>query len=184
MKNLLANAVIIVSGMVLMTNFANAKIDPTLPQSPWQKNAVLTSSKISPIYRQQWAKSDIKKVCPILALPTVSPAQLRYSKARPASFSGGWSVAYDVTKTRDVLALRSGYGVANAGTSTESRLYKWQNQTHYADGSYVTYGHEGNDPNGKMLAYVLLDNGCFYNVWSKYGEAHLVKMLNDLHYVK
>lgn len=161
-----------------LVNVTQAQVDRSLAQSPWQQNSVVRKSQISPIYTQQWAKADTKKVCPILALPKYSSAHKASSKARSATFAGGWGVAYDTP------SLRSAYGVANAGTATESGLYAWDYKKRYADGSYVTYGHEGGDPNGKMLAYILLNNGCFYNVWSQYDETHLRKIINNLHYVK
>lgn len=76
-------------------------------------------------------------------------------------FSGGWGVAYDVIRTRYTTPVRSAYGVANADTSSESALHSWDKQFRYVDGSYVTYGHEGDDPEGKMLSVYFIGQWLF-----------------------
>lgn len=34
-----------------------------------------------------------------------------------------------------------------------------------------------------MLAYLVLNNGCFYNIWSQLSSEHLQKMIGQLRYV-
>lgn len=151
--------------------------------APWQKPAISYKS-ISPIYQQEWKKSPTKKTCPILALSNRHSAQMPTAKSRRAIFFGGWAVAYDLSKYRG-KKLRSAYGVANSDMMIKkSDFHHWQQQINYSDGSFVTYGREGDFPDGKWLAYILLPNGCFYNVWSQIDEDHLVEIINGLRFVK
>ena len=108
---------------------------------------------------------------------------IKTAQSRAANFSGGFAVAYDL-KNYKGKPLRSAYGVANAGTTSKRDLYQgWAYRKNYADGSYVTLGREGNNPQGKMLAYLVLNNGCFYNIWSQLSSEHLQKMIAHLRYV-
>ena len=154
----------------------------TLPKSPWQSHASLKSSQVSPVYQQQWRQSDYK-YCPILAFANHSSVNVKTAQSRAANFSGGFAVAYDL-KNYKGRPLRSAYGVANAGTTSKRDLYQgWAYRKNYADGSYVTLGREGNNPQSKMLAYLVLNNGCFYNIWSQLSSEHLQKMIAQLRYV-
>lgn len=167
-------------GALLFVNTVQAAT--TLPKSPWQSHQSLKSNQVSPVYQQQCHQSKYK-YCPILALPTRSSVNPKTAKSRAANFSGGFAVAYDLGNDKGKL-LRSAYGVANAGITSKRNLYDgWTYRKNYADGSYVTLGREGNNPKGNMLAYVVLKNGCFYNVWSQLGSDHLQKMLGQLRYV-
>ena len=164
----------------LLVNTAQAAT--RLPKSPWQSHASLKSSQVSPIYHQQWRQSDYK-YCPILAIANHSSVNVKTAQSRAANFSGGFAVAYDL-KNYKGKPLRSAYGVANAGTTSKRDLYEgWAYRKNYADGSYVTLGREGNNPKGKMLAYLVLNNGCFYNIWSQLSSEHLQKMIAQLRYV-
>ena len=164
----------------LLVNTAQAAT--RLPKSPWQSHASLKSNQVSPIYHQQWRQSDYK-YCPILAIANHSSVNVKTAQSRAANFSGGFAVAYDL-KNYKGRPLRSAYGVANAGTTSKRDLYQgWAYRKNYADGSYVTLGREGNNPQGKMLAYLVLDNGCFYNIWSQLSSEHLQKMIGQLRYV-
>lgn len=164
----------------LLVNTAQAAT--RLPKSPWQSHASLKSSQVSPIYQQQWRQSDYK-YCPILAIANHSSVNVKTAQSRAANFSGGFAVAYDL-KNYKGKPLRSAYGVANTGTTSKRDLYEgWAYRKNYADGSYVTLGREGNNPQGKMLAYLVLNNGCFYNIWSQLSSDHLQKMIAQLRYV-
>lgn len=162
-------------------NASNSK--PYFPTSPWQSHYSITKNKTSPVYRQEWQRSKYRS-CPILAIPTKSAVHLKTARSRAANFSDGWGVAYDVAKYSNGKRLRSAYGVANAGKTKLSDIYAWPDQRTHADGSFVTWGREGNNPNGQFLAYIVLDNGCFYNVWSKVSNTHLQNMIGALRYVK
>lgn len=176
-------ASLLLSGSVAILNAKTHTISqPQLAKSPWQSHASTKPSQTSPIYRQEWQQSKYQS-CPILALPTNASVHLKTAKSRAANFSDGFAVAYDVTNYQG-KKIRSAYGVANAGKTPLSDIRRWHYQRYYADGSFVTLGREGNNPKGKMLAYVLLENGCFYNVWSQLGEVHLHHIISQLRYVK
>lgn len=149
-----------------------------IPKAPWT-NAAIHKNETDSVYIKEWAKSESKSLCPILALPKQAAAHLSGHSIRRANFSGGWGVAYDLPD------LRSAYGVANAGTiNPEEVNYSWPYNVNYQDGSMVGYGHEGGNPSAKWLAYVVTPhNGCFYNVWSAQSKAHLEQMIADLRLV-
>lgn len=172
------------AGLVVSAVSAMSSVQASVavPYSPWQSYAAIKSTQTSPIYKQQWRKSKYQS-CPILALPTRSDAHLKTAKSRAANFSDGFAVAYDL-KNYQGKAMRSAYGVANAGKTSLQGLHHWDYEQAYKDGAYITLGREGNDPKGKMLAYIVLENGCFYNVWSQLGESHLHHIISELRYVK
>lgn len=149
------------------------------PEPFWQLEPI-PNSEVDPVYRREWAKSSSKDTCPIIALPTDSHANLKAHKARRANFTGGWGVAYDHPK------LRSAYGVAHSGISEPLEGWSiWDAYHVYDDGTELTYGREGGDPNGKWLAYLTLgDSHCFYNIWSQYDQHHLERMLSSLRLVE
>lgn len=153
---------------------------PTLPIASWSK-AAISRSQTDAVYFQEWAQSQTKNTCPMLALPKNANAQIKGHSVRRANFSGGWGVAYDLPNER------SAYGVANAGTlqAGEQVYNSWPYNIVYQDGSTAGYGHEGGDPSAKWLAYVVIpENRCFYNVWSAQGQFHLEQMLLELRRVK
>ena len=162
--------------LIPLHSLAESKTNASNKNAPWVKNAA--SNQFNPVYSQQWRKADNRKNCALLVLPRNASAHLPNAKSRPAPFSGGWAIAYDTPKQR------SAYGVANAGTTSKRDLYEgWAYRKNYADGSYVTLGREGNNPQGKMLAYLVLNNGCFYNIWSQLSSEHLQKIIGQLRYV-
>ena len=151
----------------------------------WRKPAIAKSATDA-VYAQEWAKSETKAACPILALPKNASSHLAGHSARRANFSGGWGVAYDVPKQR------SAYGVALSGISDPiGQASIWQDYQQYNDGTELTYGREGGDPNGQWLAYLTLgkqysptSQHCFYNIWSQQSKGHLEQMLSELRLVK
>lgn len=154
-------------------------------QASWRKPAIAKSATDA-IYVQEWGKSKSKAACPILALPTTAGAHLQGHSGRRANFSGGWGVAYDLPKQR------SAYGVANVGVSEPvGPSSMWQDYTLYDDGTELTYGREGGNPNGKWLAYLTLGKQyspaaqpCLYNIWSQQSIGHLEQLLSELRIVK
>ncbi|WP_201595511.1 hypothetical protein [Psychrobacter fulvigenes] len=148
------------------------------PRAPWA-NPVIKNSETDAIYRQEWAKSDNKALCPILALPKQASSHLASHSVRRANFAGGWGVAYDLPNKR------SAYGIANAGTTNTNETFdNWPYNVNYQDGSKVGYGHEGGDPSANWLAYLVIpNNNCFYNIWSAQSKAHLEQIILDLRIV-
>jgi hypothetical protein len=78
---------------------------------------------------------------------------------------------------------RSAFGVAGAGVS-KGGASPWPTVIHWADGSLVTFGLEGNVGPG-LLAYVeIAQADCLYNVWSNIDEDHLLGLLAGLRLVE
>ena len=144
--------------------------------APWSAPH-LQASRVPPVYRQVWSDAQNRASCALVA-----PASLGAGTGavpRPASFSGGWSVAYDTPDTR------SAFGIAGTGSLPSSDTYDgWPNRVQYTDGSWARYGPEGGTgPN--QLAYVrIATQGCLYNVWSRLGVAHLEHLLAALRFVE
>lgn len=149
------------------------------PKAPWN-NPAIHNSETDATYRQEWAKSESKSLCPILALPKQAAAHLTHHSVRRANFSSGWGVAYDLPN------VRSAYGVANASTADPKDAFNnWPYNIVYKDGSLVGYGHEGGDPSAKWLAYIFIpQNSCFYNVWSAQSKTHLEQIISELRIVQ
>lgn len=145
-----------------------------LPES-WHLAPIVATATDS-TYKTEWAKSDLKNKCPILALPIKADSHIVNHSVRRANFSGGWGVAYDLPN------LRSAYGVALSGISAPvGNESIWDNYHLYPDGTELTYGREGGDPNGQWLAYLTLGSShCAYNIWSKHGKSHLEQIISDL----
>lgn len=149
---------------------ANASLN-TL--SPAQKS--ISKNSIPKTYQTQWQKADNRKTCAPLVLASKASSHIKNASIRPASFHGGWGIAYDLPHQR------SAYGVAGAGSvGSLQDVKRWQQYHIWNDGSGVGWGLEGDTGPG-YLAYVYLYNqGCLYNVWSNISETHLINMLNDL----
>ena len=150
----------------------------SIPES-WRLTPITTSETDS-AYKAEWKKSEIGRKCPLLVLPSTANSHLIDRNVRRANFSGGWGVAYDLPD------VRSAYGVALSGISDPvGKGSIWNDYHVYQDGTELTYGREGGDPNGKWLAYLTLgDNYCFYNIWSTQGKSHLEQIISELRVVK
>lgn len=161
--------------MPIVNNSAPLPVINNNTSAPWNKPAI-NNSDTDTVYRQEWIKAESQSLCPILALPKSASSHLLGHSVRRANFSGGWGVAYDLP------AMRSAYGVANAGTVDPNDLsFSWPYNVSYQDGSIVGYGHAGGDPAAQWLAYIVIaQNNCFYNVWSTQDKNHLEQMISDL----
>lgn len=150
---------------------------PLSTLSPAQKS--MSSSNMPKTYQTQWQKADNRKTCAPLVLPLKAASHIKNASIRPASFHGGWGIAYDLPNQR------SAYGIAGAGTvGSLEDVRRWSQYHVWDDGSGVGWGLEGDTGPG-YLAYVYLNNqGCLYNVWSHVSETHLINMLNDLRLAK
>lgn len=154
-------------------------IPPSAIPESWRLTPI-TASETDSVYKTEWNKSEIGRKCPLLALPSTANSHLIDRSVRRANFSGGWGVAYDLP------AVRSAYGVALSRISDPvGKGGIWNDYHVYQDGTELTYGREGGDPNGKWLAYLTLgDNHCFYNIWSKQSKSHLEQIISELRVVK
>ena len=150
----------------------------TRAPAPWSEPA-LAGNAVPSAYLASWRAADNRRSCALLAPERLDPELARQARARAATFSGGWGVAYDLPE------LRSAFGVAGTGASAwEGDTYDaWPEKRVLADGSRVGYGPEGGTgPN--WLAYVRIPGqGCLYNVWSRRGRAHLEELLGQLRFV-
>jgi hypothetical protein len=149
-----------------------------LGQAPWRA-ARLDASQVPAVYTSVWRQAANRNRCALLAPVQLDPAVAADVTPRPATFSGGWAVAYDLPD------VRSAFGVAGSGSSAwEDGIYDaWPHKRVYADSSRVGYGLEGGaGPN--WLAYVRIPGqDCLYNVWSRRGRTHLEELLDQLRFV-
>ncbi len=144
--------------------------------------------------RLEWQKAKNRKACAPLVFTDTAGAAIN---ARPAEFSDGWAIAFDLPR------MRSAYGVAGVGlldtdrASAEEKERQIKAQWPYfrelpglPQPAYAGYGLEGAEPypadtpNGERLdslAYVRVGGQkCLYNVWSKLGRDHLEALLDSL----
>lgn len=172
----------IVNGAQIAT--VNNTMTFTDSTAPWRQPAIAATATEA-VYSREWAKSETQDKCPLLVLPKTAAAQLANRSVRRANFSGGWGVAYDLPKER------SAYGVAHSGISDPvGQAAIWQDYHLYNDGTELTYGREGGDPQGKWLAYLTLGTQyspagqhCFYNIWSQQSKTHLEQIITELRLV-
>lgn len=150
------------------------------PASPWSRPA-LSASAIPSTYLDVWRRAENRGRCALIAPETLDPPLPRSAQPRPATFSGGWAVAYDLPEAR------SAFGVAGTGTSAwNPSLYQdWPYKRIYADSSRVGYGLEGGGAGPNWLAYVQIPGqDCLYNVWSRQGREELEALLARLRFVR
>ena len=129
------------------------------------------------MYLEQWSRAENRATCAPLAFH--APGEVGPAGApRPATFGGGWGVAWDAP------GLRSAYGVAGTGVEPGPDTYDdWPNRIVWSDGSEAGYGPEGGS-GPRHLAYLqVAGQRCLYNVWSMVGREHLEALLGRLRYV-
>lgn len=178
---------------------AEPQPSPAVSASPATRSAELPPSAAlryiaARLIRQQWAKAENRASCAPVAFTDDGGAG---GTPRPATFSGGWAVAFDVPGTR------SAYGVAGPGllaadrgppyAQTRRLTRQWpyfMELDQFERPSFAGYGLEGaqryraGNPAGRgenSLAYVRVHRqNCTYNVWSRLGRAHLKLLLRGL----
>ena len=150
---------------------------PALSLPPWSRSQISASS-IPRIYTDVWRAAENRSRCALLA-PLGLSAEMAAATPRKATFSGGWSVAYDLPQQRSVL------GVAGSGSNAwdPDTYAQWPHNISWSDGSSAGYGPEaGTGPN--WLAYVKIPGQqCLYNVWSRRGQSHLEQIIDSLRIV-
>lgn len=153
-------------------------VPETPPQSPWSGTRV-SRAQVPPVYLDVWGRAENRASCALL-VPAQPLPDAANAVSRPATFSGGWAVAYDVP------GERSAFGIAGSGSNAWSGdIYDaWPHKITYADGSSVGYGLEGGTgPN--WLAYVKIPGQqCLYNIWSRRGRTHLEQLLASLRFAQ
>jgi hypothetical protein len=169
---LLAPGVLVTCAGPERTPDAAPVADPSLP--PWEAPS-LPAAAVPPVYLEQWRQAENRSTCAAIA-PGATGVE---AQPRPASFSGGWGVAYDLA------GLRGAFGVAGTAVEAGAPAYaNWPHTRTWADGSSVGYGPEGGTgPN--QLAYLRIQGqGCLYNLWSRLGLEHLEHLLEQLRFVE
>ena len=149
---------------------------PARQPAPWSGEP-LAAGEAPAAYSSAWAAAANRATCALVAV--ADPDVTQNASARPATFSGGWGVAFDKPE------LRSAFGVAGTGVEASDATYSdWPHHIEWSDGSSAGYGPEGGTgPN--HLAYLrITGQGCLYNVWSRLGRAHLEEMLGALRFVE
>lgn len=149
--------------------------DVTQAPAPWQSNT-LSASEVPSVYLSEWRKAENRTSCALVAF---TPSAVEGgAKPRAATFSGGWSVAYDLPQQR------SAFGIAGAGVSaSEPSYHNWPFKRSWADGSEVGYGPEGGT-GPRQLGYLrIAGQDCLYNVWSQLGRSHLESLLDAIRFV-
>lgn len=146
------------------------------------------------LVRGQWAKAENRASCAPVGFTDTGGVG---GTARPATFSGGWAVAFDLPDRR------SAYGIAGPGLIEADRGPPYPQSRKLAEQwpyrmelsqlerpSFAGYGLEGAkpysaaNPRGEgenSLAYVRIHRQqCTYNVWSRLGRVHLETLLRGL----
>lgn len=142
----------------------------------------------------EWRKAANRKTCAPLAFTTTAEFE---ATPRPARFSGGWAIAFDLP------GLRSAYGIAgtghvpdrheDAGLQRQRLFEQWplfRDLPALPFPSFAGYGYEGAGSydaaaaarsGGKHLAYVRIGGqACDYNVWTRMGREHMESLLANL----
>lgn len=149
-----------------------------LALAPWA-NATLAPAAVPMVYVSVWRTAANRHRCALLAPAELDRADAAKAHPRPAAFSGGWGVAYDLP------GERSAFGIAGTGVAprTGDVYDEWPVKRDFPGGGRVGYGPEGGVvPN--WLAYLRIPGqDCLYNVWSRRGRAHLERLLSALRFV-
>jgi hypothetical protein len=161
------------------------------PESAEPSPALLIGEKIA---RDQWAGADNKRACAPLALAADGG---KGGVARPARFSGGWAVAFDLPEIRSAYGLAGPALLALDDAPAVGQRHRLERQwpyftalPHLPEPSFAGYGLAGANPypddypsgvGMESIAYVrLAGQTCTYNVWSRLGRAHLETLLANL----
>ena len=150
---------------------------PPLPApAPWQSDGIAPSS-VPAAYTEQWRRAENRSRCALLA--PVDLGEGAGATPRPATFSGGWAVAYDAP------GLRSAFGVAGTGSAAwgEEAEYGWPFSMEWSDGSRAGYGPEGGSGPNELAYLRIAGQECLYNVWSRLGRSHLEHLIEQLRFV-
>jgi hypothetical protein len=161
--------------LFIFANSASVLGKPSPP--PWSAKPV-KAKQVPEVYYSQWYRADNQKDCGLLVL--TAPNKGPMPKIRKASFSGGWAVAYDLPNER------SSYGIAGTGVLAldNNDAKAFPNLIRWSDGSYASYGLEGNTGPGYLAYVTVAGQGCLYNVWSKRGKKHLEELLYSMRFAE
>jgi len=175
--------------LALVVSCATAPAAPPtsgLEAPPWAREARLGGSEVPEALIASWRAADNREGCAPLSFDrSAIPAD---ATARPATFSGGWGIAFDRTSGPGLAPSgepcancgRSAFGIAGTGTGPSAGTYPWPNRREWSDGSSAGWGREGGSGEN-FLAYVeVAGESCLYNVWSRRSESHLEELIESL----
>jgi hypothetical protein len=178
--------------LVLVLSCATAPAAPPisgLEAPPWVREARLGSSEVPEALIGGWRLAENREGCAPLSFHRSSiPAD---ATARPATFAGGWGVAFDRTSGPGLAPSgepcancgRSSFGIAGTGARPASGTYQWPNRREWSDGSSAGWGREGGSGEN-FLAYVeVAGQSCLYNLWSRRSVSHLEELIESLRMV-
>lgn len=179
----------------------NAPADAPFAPAPNGPRPATATTPVAPLLgeklaRAEWSKAANRATCAPLGLKSDAGAG---GAPRPATFSGGWAVAFDQPDRR------SAYGLAGVGVLPDDKLdfallvdriakqwpyiRRWDSGGNLPAGSAAGYGLEGfqDYPSGssgfgrQSVAYLRIPGQqCLYNIWSKLGRDHLELLLDQL----
>ena len=157
---------------------------PVLAAPPWHGEA--PPSAVPRALLEQWNQAENRDVCAPVAFASVGADD---ATPRPANFSGGWGVAWDLPDGPGVSPSgafcencgRGAFGLAGTGVEPTPDTYdQWEYQETFSDGSRIGYGPRDE----QWLAYVqIAGQRCLYNVWSYRGREHLELLIDQMRMV-
>lgn len=150
-------------------------VDPRT-DAPWSGEP-LSAASMPGAYLTTWEQAENRETCALVGF--ADSEATAGATARPATFAGGWGVAYDRP------GQRSAFGVAGTGASAaEPAYHEWPMQRRWLDGSSAGYGPEGGTGPNQLAYLEIRGQRCLYNVWSRLGVEHLEQLLEALRYVE
>ncbi len=183
---------------------STARTDVPLTPSTAEVAPADTAMSVAPLLgektaRAEWSKAANRATCAPLALRSDKAG----GKPRPATFSGGWAVAFDQPDRR------SAYGFAGVGALPEDRqdfavhvdrlakqwpyVRRWSAGENLPAGSIAGYGLKGAKDytagssgfGQQSVAYLRIPGQkCMYNIWSRLSRDHLELLLDQLELVR
>jgi len=150
-------------------------VDPRA-EAPWSAEP-LAAASVPRAYLMAWEQAENRATCALVGF--VESDATAGATARPASFGGGWGVAYDRA------GQRSAFGVAGTGVSAVEPAYdEWPMQRRWLDGSSAGYGPEGGTGPNQLAYLEIRGQRCLYNVWSRLGVEHLERLMDSLRFIE
>ncbi len=151
----------------------------------------MSRGQVRNVTLQEWARAANRARCSALAFSSLGGGE--GGVARPASFSGGWAVAFDKSGAPGVLASgeycdscgRGAFGIAGTGSDAgdglgqpDAEILAW------SDGSRASLFLQGGTGPGHLAYLTVEGERCLYNVWSYLGRDHLEYLLHSIRYVE
>jgi len=171
-------------------------VDPAvlaaLPEAPWQAEPIAGESAPGELL-SAWIEADNRDWC-----APIAPAELSSAEARPAYYSGGWAVEFDVSGLPGIGADgapcarcgRGAFGIAGTALMVDDEDPMEAEEHGFRDGSHVRIeapvGDEEEDVGlvGHVATLKIQGQDCVYQVWSLVGDEHLEELVGRLRFVQ